>query len=145
MAIRSVMIVDDSEVDRYILKRLMKDAKAASQFFEVDNGKEAIELFQKYKGDAADLPEGFPPALILLDINMPLMNGFEFLECFQRLSAEEPSLDSAVVMMFSSSNNREDREKALSYPCVKDYIVKMPESPDELKAILCKTFPQCCA
>jgi len=77
------------------------------------NGKEAIEFFK----DSESLPD-----LILLDLNMPIMNGWEFLEEFNPINKElgkEPSL-----YVVSSSIDPVDSEKAKSIECVRDYISK---------------------
>ena len=63
---------------------------------------------------------------------MPNVGGFEFLEELSKLR-KSLDLNSVVVMMFTSSHREEDREKAFSYPFVKDYITKGEVTPEELE------------
>ena len=127
----SVMIIDDNEADQYILKRLLKKAGLARAIFDAPDGRSALEFLSRYDDKARTLPDDFPPEIIFLDINMPHMNGFEFLEKFSEL-AEEHAFDSTIVMMVTSSGNPADMDRAKSCAHVKGYIVKMPENADEL-------------
>ena len=68
------MLVDDDYIDRMTVIRAMKDSKISNQPVFASNGQEALDLLFEPKN-----PE---PCLILLDLNMPIMNGLEFLELF---------------------------------------------------------------
>ena len=119
----SVMIIDDNEVDRYLLTRHLKKTGIVSKIFEADDGTSALEMFDEYQANKQDKPTDFPPVVLFLDVNMPLMDGFEFLEKFTgiRQSIENQSI---VVMMFTSSDNDEEKERAFSYPFVKGFLSK---------------------
>lgn len=129
----SILVVDDNEADRYILKRLIKSAEITDKIYEKINGKEAIEFLSDYEVNKQHDPEGFPPVLIFLDVNMPIMNGFEFLSEFKKLR-EQHDYESCVLIMSTSSERSDERERALSYDFVKGYIHKMPNSSEELRA-----------
>ena len=133
MPIASVLIIDDDEVDRYALKRLIKKADIANQVFECENGKVALEFLTDFTDNTKKYPGEFPPILIFLDINMPIMDGFEFLEEYSKLRDENKLFNPTVLTMFSSSTNQKDRERAFTYKFVKEYIVKFPASAEELK------------
>ncbi|MCJ8331713.1 MAG: response regulator [Lentisphaeria bacterium] len=126
-----ILIIDDNEGDRYILKRLLKGTGLTSSINEMNNGQSAIDYLSKLNsGESAT--DDFPPTIIFLDINMPLLDGFQFLNHYHELKLDE-SFSSTIIMMFSSSGREEDKRKAFLHDCVKGYIVKMPESSDELK------------
>ena len=131
----SVLIVDDNEADRYLLRRLLRKSKLTANIFEVSNGEEALQFFSDREARERENPDSFPPVLVFLDINMPLLNGFEFLEAFAPLR-DRLDYQSIVFMMFSSSEQPEDRDKALSYGFVKGFIPKMPPTPDALRETL---------
>jgi len=65
--------------------------------------------------------------LILLDINMPVMNGFDFLEAFEALTPEQRG--SAVVVLLSSSRDARDRERAARFASVRGFLTKPLERP----------------
>ncbi len=141
MSLRSILIVDDNHDDRYLLKRLIKKANVTEQIYESENGREGIDFLAQYGEKSVNQPEGYPPVLIFLDINMPIMGGFEFLDEFSKLLVENENLKSTVLTMFTSSENEAEKQRALSYEMVKGYMVKMPRSSSELSDLLSLHFP----
>ncbi len=138
--LKSVMIVDDTEADRYIAKWSIKQNQIADLIFEARDGEEAMSILASYDEHKAEFGDRFPPTLILLDVNMPKMNGFEFLKEFEKLRAlNDKFYDSVVVMMFTSSQLHEDKERTMGYDFVRDYLVK-PVDPESLKSIIDKHF-----
>ena len=127
-----ILIVDDDEVDRYVLKRLVKASGLDLTIFEKMDGKEALDFFEDYEENKRKHPESYPPILIFLDINMPRVNGIEFLEKFSHLR-KMIEIDSCVIIMFSSSEREEDKKKIMAYDFVKDYVVKGTLTAEELK------------
>ena len=127
------MIVDDSETDRYLLKRFLGKTDLVGDIFEVNNGKDALDFLSNFEENQKKYPDGFPPTLLFLDINMPLMDGFEFLSKYQELRDKVDDF-SITIMMFSSSASKEDQNKAFSFPFVKDYLVKGAFKVEDLKA-----------
>jgi len=127
-----ILIIDDDEVDRYILKRLLKEAELDFNIFEKQDGQEALEFLENYEANVKNYPDKFPPILIFLDINMPRVNGLQFLEEFVtlRLTIE---IESCVVMMFSSSEREEEKEKIMAHDFVKGYLVKGAFDAESLK------------
>lgn len=141
MALRSVLIVDDSETDRYIMKRLLTKANITDVIFEAENGYKAIRFLENFSENAEQYPECFPPQLVFLDINMHLMNGFEFLADFANMREENPELQSLVLMIFTSSNAESELNRISQFPFVKCAIKKMPDSANDLKKVVKKFFP----
>lgn len=127
----SALIVDDSEIDRYILKRQLKEVGVVD-VFESDDGSSALKFLENYEENCKLHYKKFPPVVIFLDINMPIIGGFEFLEKFAELR-KKLGLVSCVIMMYSSSERPEDKEKAASFDFVKDYLTKGEMSIEELK------------
>jgi len=106
-------IIDDDTVYVNLVKKLIQLKKLCENILVFKNGKEAIEFFK----DSESLPD-----LILLDLNMPIMNGWEFLEEFKPINKELGKVSSLYVV--SSSIDPVDSEKAKSIECVRDYISK---------------------
>jgi CheY-like chemotaxis protein len=102
--IRSVLLVDDDNINNFINERLIKKLAMTQQVNIVVNGEEALD-FLKQK---ISTPESVPD-LILLDINMPVMDGFEFLKEYEKL--ELPNKDKVVISMLTTSTNPGDMEK----------------------------------
>ncbi len=130
----SIMIIDDDEVDRYTLKRLLKSCAANVPIQEAFDGEQALQFFKNGTANPSNLSEPWPPVIVFLDINMPRMGGFCFLEEFKKLREQQKNFESIVFMMITSSQNTQDKERASQYDFVKGYINKMPTTGDELYA-----------
>ena len=97
-----IMLVDDNPDDNFMHQYVINDMQVCERIEVALNGEEAIE----YLRDKADTP----PELIFLDINMPRMNGWEFIDEYKHLDAEKKS--KVVIMMLTTSVNPSDRERA---------------------------------
>ncbi len=116
MKIRSLYVIDDDKIYHFLLKNLLKqnNIDVKSTFFQ--NGQDAIEHIKSV--DADNLAD-----LILLDVNMPIMNGWQFLEEYIKVMDTLDKLP--VIYMISSSNNEVDINKAREFSgMVKDYFLK---------------------
>ncbi|MEO0574686.1 MAG: response regulator [Pseudomonadota bacterium] len=131
MATASVLIVDDNEVDRYILRRLLDETSYDFKIFEEADGSTALKFLADYDVNKAKYPDLFPPLVIFLDINMPIMTGPEFLNEFGKLRRQIYA-NSCVVMMFTSSDRQDDIDEMLRFDFVGDYLVKGSFDADEL-------------
>jgi CheY-like chemotaxis protein len=120
----SILLIDDNEIDLFIAESIVKSTAFAKRVYKECSGVNALN-FLKSLTNEQDLPE-----IIFLDINMPVMDGFEFLKAFEALPAairKKPK-----IIMLSSSLVREEREKAMKFPSVIKYISK----PLQLEDIL---------
>ncbi|QHJ13122.1 Chemotaxis protein CheY [Paraglaciecola mesophila] len=118
----NVLIVDDSELDRYILRRQLTGL-GVEHIVEKDDGSSALDYLKDYDRNYQLFPGKFPPIIIFLDINMPKVNGFDFLDEFAKIRRQF-DFRSCVVAMYSSSERTEDKERALKYEFVSRYLVK---------------------
>ncbi len=134
-----VMIVDDEEVDRYLVLRALGKFDEIGQVVEFDDGAGAVDALSE--DDFRHEWLAPPPVLILLDINMPRMGGFEFLDNLSQIEEESSSpLAGCVILMLTSSDHFGDKERAASYSSVKGYIQK-PISEEKLRAIILEHYP----
>ncbi|GAB5404353.1 MAG: hypothetical protein Aurels2KO_25840 [Aureliella sp.] len=119
----NVLIVDDELSDRFIIKRMLKRSDLDVEISECADGVEALS----YLGNAAD--SGCSrPQLILLDLNMPRIGGLEFLQRYENLIENNPSVRCPVLMMLTSAS-REDENACLAFESVKGIVSKEPEHP----------------
>lgn len=124
----SVLLVDDDEINNFISIKLIKKALLNTDIMACLNGKYAIEqLSDIQRKDPEKLPD-----YILLDINMPIMNGWEFLDEYKRLNLDP--LGKSKIYIISSSVFSNDINKARSYPLVKDFISK-PLNVEKIKEL----------
>ncbi len=112
--LREVMLIDDSDADNFFHEMLIERSGLAQVVRVFDWAEKALDWLSGNPEHDVDL--------ILLDINMPRMNGFEFLDAFHGMPAEHQG--EARICMLSSSPLRTEREHALRYPRVIDFIVK---------------------
>lgn len=115
MKINTAFIIDDDPIFVFGSKVLLKKHGFASNIVVFQNGKEALETIEKLLD-----PEGVLPEVIFLDLNMPIMDGWEFLEAFGKLSGVE---DVRLYILSSSIDSR-DMERAKHYDSVTDFIPK---------------------
>src|SRR6201986_3980116 len=114
----SILLVDDDEINNFISIKLIKKALLNTEIMACLNGRFAIDqLLSIQKKDPAKLPD-----YILLDINMPIMNGWEFLDEYKRLNIDP--LGKSKIYIISSSVFSNDINKARSYSQVRDFISK---------------------
>jgi CheY-like chemotaxis protein len=127
-----VLLVDDDDMTNFLNRRVLEQYDCTHTIEVAENGEKALEyLTQKTN-------EGYPsPDLILLDINMPRMNGWEFLEEYTKLNDTQKG--EVVIVMLTTSLNPDDKTTAENNDEISDFINK-PLTPDELKSVLEKHF-----
>jgi CheY-like chemotaxis protein len=123
----TVMLVDDDDDYSFLAKRILKKSGIGTNILTASNGLEAFQLLKDVSANEEKLP-----LLILLDLKMPIMDGFEFLEEAGKLPAS--TLTRTRIYVTTSSVLPKDREKANHYP-ITGYIPK-PITPDILREIL---------
>nr|WP_322624270.1 response regulator [uncultured Flavobacterium sp.] len=125
--VNGMYVIDDDKIYHFLLKNLFKqnNVEVSPVFF--GNGQDAIESLR-------NIPvTGEFPELILLDVNMPIMDGWQFLDEYKKLTKAIGR--SATIFMISSSNDEHDLTKAQDYSdVVKDYLLK-PICKEDLEKI----------
>lgn len=119
----TVLIVDDSEVDRYLLSRDLVKTHFEITLYEQQNGEDALEYLTDHVEEDRRPPEEFQPNVIFLDVNMPRMDGHEFLEEYQQLKLNHVYSKTKIIMI-SSSKRQEDIDRIHAYEFVSDYLIK---------------------
>lgn len=122
----NLLIIDDDDINIFIIKKIVEKTELAIQITSKSNGQQAIDYIKETLAN----PEQFPQ-LMLIDINMPIMNGWEFIEAYQTLNVQQ----SVDMYILSSSVYENDIEKTKNYSCVKGFISK-PLSIDRLKELV---------
>ncbi|MFK7819922.1 MAG: response regulator [Planctomycetaceae bacterium] len=121
MAVQTVVVVDDDELDRYIFRRILKATGRDIKLVEYSAGDHFLDVVTDQERSSAELGQTPPSILVFLDINMPRMTGLEVLEAIEQKIADDQMV---IVTMYSSSNHGQDREDAMQYSFVKDFVVK---------------------
>lgn len=122
----AILLVEDDRVDVMTVQRALRKSDFRNPLYVARTALDALAMLRGEGGETIDPP----PALILLDLNLPKMSGIEFLK---ELRAD-PDLRSLRVIVLTSSNEPRDREVAFQYE-VDDYIVK-PHSFSEFTSAI---------
>lgn len=122
----SVLLVEDDDGDAKAVRRAFKKAKIANAIYRVVDGVEALAALRGQDGH-----EKVPsPHLLLVDLNMPRMNGIQFVEALRN----DPSLKNSVVFILTTSKSEEDKAKAYNLN-VAGYILKETAGRDFLQLV----------
>lgn len=128
-------MVDDDEPTNFLNKMILEDVNAAQTIEVAESGQSALSYLQ----NASESGNPSSPDLIFLDINMPAMNGWEFLEQYSNLDQSRKA--NVVIVMLTTSLNPDDRAKANKIPDVSGFETK-PLTPEKLQSIIKKYFPE---
>ncbi len=112
-----VMLIDEDEIDNIINQKIIESNKFAETIQVYQTGTEALDYLAKNEKSVDSLPD-----IIFLDINMPIMDGFQFLEEFEKLG--EPIREKCKIIMLSSSISPRDIDRAASNRYVRKYLNK---------------------
>lgn len=134
----TILLIDDDDTTNYLNKRLLIRLQVARKIQVANNGEEAIHYLlthcQALTSEEEDRPE-----LIFLDIKMPVMDGFEFLEEYNKL---RPQLGCpSVISMLTSSASNLDINRLQQYGTVSKYLTK-PLTERKVSEIMEEFFPE---
>ncbi|WP_075342255.1 response regulator [Tenacibaculum agarivorans] len=132
-----ILLIDDDAATNMYHKIVIDRSEIANHVQVCIDGQDALNYLTN-KGEYVNNGVTYPrPVLIFLDINMPGMNGFEFLDAYQLLPEEQKG--NLIIMMLTTSLNEEDKVKAKSYKEVSGFLNK-PLSKDVLDGIIEQYF-----
>jgi CheY-like chemotaxis protein len=126
--LKRVLIIDDDRIYLFGLSKLIELKTKSGDVTIKHNGQIGWEYLHEQIQTNGDLPN-----VILLDLNMPILDGWDFLDMYNEISAEVKAKMDVYIM--SSSIAQSDLEKAKSYSDVKGYFIK-PLTVEQLRALL---------
>ena len=121
----SVLLVDDDSTNNFLNELLLKRLDITSRILVAEDGTQALEMLEK-------LPEPNEPALILLDVNMPGLNGIQFLEAYRQLPQAQHS--ATVIIMLTTTMDARDLSRLDELNI--DGLVSKPLTQEKLDGIL---------
>jgi CheY-like chemotaxis protein len=116
-----VLCVDDDPITLMLCKKVITRTAFSNEINTVQNGEEALHYFNTIKETNSNIQTKIPQ-LIFLDLNMPVMGGWEFLDTFN--SESYSKFNDIKVVVLSSTIDPEDLEKGNTYPMVFDFLSK---------------------
>ena len=119
-----ILLIDDDEVTNFLNAKILNKIQVAYEIKIVKNGLEALQFITSWN------ESGLCPELILLDLHMPVLDGFEFMNSFSQLEFENK--DSVQIAVITSSDNPNDLDMARSLG-IKHYFMK-PFKEETMKA-----------
>jgi CheY-like chemotaxis protein len=117
-----ILFVDDDPITLMLCKKVIAKSSFANEISTAQDGEEALKYFNTLKYDSTKSTTDKIPQLIFLDLNMPVMGGWEFLEHFTSDAYTEFS-DTKVIIL-SSTIDPEDLERAKKFPVIIDFLSK---------------------
>ncbi|TDE14870.1 response regulator [Dyadobacter psychrotolerans] len=122
-----ICIIDDDWVCRFINQKLIGKILEEPNVLQFEDGQDAFDFFEQWQHTPGNLPD-----VILLDINMPRMDGWQFIEMFRNLKNHHYN---PFIYISSSSQHPDDMARATAYPEINGYLPK-PLSIEVLKKVL---------
>lgn len=129
---KKVMIIDDNATDRYIATRNLQKYLFAEEIVAKESAKNALQYLESLAGTSEQLPQ-----LIFLDIRMPEIDGFGFLEEYEKLP--ETVKSTCLIMMLSTSLNPHDLERAKNCKYVNGFLNK-PLDKEKIQMLISKNL-----
>jgi len=132
--IASILLVDDDQTVNYLNKKLLERMEVAGQVLVAQNGQEALDLLATHCPPAATNC----PALLFLDVKMPVLDGFGFLAAYQQLPLAQQR--TSIIVMLTTSLHPLDMQRLEQLPTT--WFLNKPLTQDKVTFILKKYFPE---
>lgn len=123
--LEQILCIDDDPITLMLCKKVISKASFSNEVITAQNGEEALHHFNTLK--YTNSKSKSKPELIFLDLNMPIMGGWEFLDHFT--SPDYAEFNSVPVIVLSSTIDPEDLAKAKKYPIIIDFLSKPITQP----------------
>lgn len=123
-----ICVIDDEEINQFILKTIIKNLNSEIRILSYTNGEEALASLSQLQVSDQEMPD-----IILLDINMPLMGGWQFLDEFIKIKNQTGK--KIAIYIISSSSAPEDKKKSKTYSEICGYL-RRPVEALTLKEII---------
>lgn len=133
--LNKILCIDDDPITLMLCKKVISRNKFSKETDTANNGEEALKYYSDITN--SDGSEKLLPELIFLDLNMPVMGGWEFLDIF--CGTEFNQFNKTPIVVLSSTIDPEDLEKTKKYPMVIDFLPK-PISASMLDYLVKKTL-----
>lgn len=121
----NILVIDDDEAINYFYNRTLKSAEKINTVMIFEHAQEALDYLQS--------PDAKPIGVILLDISMPKMDGFEFADALKAQSP--PAAKNSTILMLTASINPRDEERANAHPLITKLLSK-PQSRAAMQTII---------
>lgn len=119
--VKKILLIDDDEVFNFLHKRILESMNIVEKIDELTDGFAGLKYIQQHCTTSS--AEDECPNLIFLDINMPEINGFQFLELLEKM--QDVDIKKIHVVMLTSSTGIKDIQEAARHPdIIKGYITK---------------------
>lgn len=117
-----ILCIDDDPIALMLCKKVITKAEFSKELITAQNGEEALSYFNTLKNTTPTDLNNKKPSLIFLDLNMPVMGGWEFLDLFSTPNYSD--FNTTNVIILSSTIDPDDLEKAKTYPMILDFLSK---------------------
>jgi CheY-like chemotaxis protein len=111
-----ILGINDNPINLALLDRMVKRAGLTNTLITASDGQQALNYYATLEGSS----KIFYPRLVFLDLHMPIMDGWQFLDKF--VSAYLPTYHDTKIIIMSSSIDPADKDRALNYTCVFDFL-----------------------
>lgn len=122
-----VSIIDDDVIFQFTAKKLLQSTNLVDQILQFPDGEKAIEYFKVNKSISENIPD-----LVFLDLNMPYLDGWQFLDEFTSITFPKELI---TIYICTSSDSPFDRERFTQYPKLKGYLIK-PIDKDKFEVVV---------
>ena len=128
---KNILLVDDDKIFNFLNEKTIQSLGLANEISFASNGQQAIELLELYKTGEMNMPD-----IIFLDLDMPIMNGYEFLEEFAKIDIPNKTAITIVVLTSSADPRDLERTKEMGIK----YYYNKPLTREEIKKLIGQEF-----